>query len=430
MLRPSNLRYGQYLVWHAVLLGLGVTAALVAGTPAFAEDSWQESLFEADEPDRRVQAVANPPEEAGALSFESVAFHISSEPPSADGSLPDLNIVLTPPAPAPIEMAQAPPAEPADRQPPEVTILTERGGVLTPRGVVVLEPAIEYTKATTDRLNFRGIQIVEGFLIGVIEATDADRDTVTASLTGRWGVTDRLELEAKVPFVYREDDVTTLFGGLGGSTSTDSLDSSGLGDVEAAVHYQINDGREGWPFFIANLRYKSNTGEGAFDIDRDSDGVPTELATGSGFHSIEPSLTVIYPTDPAVLFANVDYVFTLEDDVDETIGSGPDERLIGDVDPGDSFGFTFGIGFALNEQLSLSLGYQHDFIFETETEVTNVSTGVTTTVDSEEFSVGSMLIGGSFQLNDRVGISVTTQIGATEDAPDAQITLRIPIRLN
>lgn len=321
-------------------------------------------------------------------------------------------------------VAQADPAptgEGKDKtRPPEVVVLAERGGVLTPKGTIIIEPVLDYSKSTSNRLNFRGISIVDGFLIGVIEASDADRDTITSQITARYGVTNRLEVEVNVPYVYRSDRVTSLVGGSGGTTSTDSTSGDGLGDIEVAAHYQINDGQNDWPFFIANLRYKSTTGTGPFDIGRDGSGIPTELATGSGFHGIEPSLTIIYPTDPAVLFANIGYLVNLPSDVNTTVGGA----TIGEVDPGDSIGISFGVGFALNEKLSLNLGYQHDFVLETSTETNG------TTVNSDTLSVGSFLFGGSYRLSDRVGLNLTVQVGATADAPDSRIILRVPVRFS
>src|SRR3546814_20279841 len=68
---------------------------------------------------------------------------------------------------------------------------------------------------------------------------------------------------------------------------TQDVDGDGIGDVELALHYQINSGLDDWPIFIGNLRYKSPSGEGPFDVDRDANGLESELATGSGFHGIE-----------------------------------------------------------------------------------------------------------------------------------------------
>lgn len=322
--------------------------------------------------------------------------------------------------------AQAPVGEatPQEQQPPEVTLLAERGGVLTSAGTLVVEPSIEFSKTSSNRLNFRGISIVEGVLVGIIEAFDADRDTVTAALTLRYGVTDRFEVEVKVPYRYRNDRTSFRVEKLDEDLPVRDLADHGIGDVEVAAHYQINRGRDGWPFFIANLRFKSTTGTGPFDVSRDEDGAPTELPMGSGFYGVEPSITVLFPTDPAVLFANVGYLMNIEDDVNASVGGS----VLGTVDPGDSLGISFGVGFSLNEELSLSLGYQHDFVGGTTTELTD-DTG-TRTVESNTLSVGSFLFGVSYRLNDWLGFNLTTQIGATTDAPDVSLLLRVPIALD
>src|SRR3546814_2612828 len=123
-----------------------------------------------------------------------------------------------------------------------------------------------------------------------------------------------------------------------------------------------------WPIFIGNLRYKSPSGEGPFDVDRDANGLESELATGSGFHGIEPSVTILYPNDPAVFFANFGYFFHLPEDVDKTFN----DQTIGKVDPGDAFRMSFGMAYSINERSSLTLGYKHDFIAETEPKVNGV----------------------------------------------------------
>jgi hypothetical protein len=58
---------------------------------------------------------------------------------------------------------------------------------------------------------------------------------------------------------------------------------------------------------------------------------------------------------------------------------------------------------------------------ETSTELNGVD------VDSKDLQVGSFLVGFSHRLNDRVGLNLNLAIGATEDAPDVRVTLRVPV---
>ncbi|XKE45546.1 transporter [Halomonas organivorans] len=317
---------------------------------------------------------------------------------------------------------------PPPAEAPEIQAIPDIGGVLTPRGRLVIEPEFQYSHASVNRLTFRGVEILNTLQVGVLAAEDIDRDTLTASVTGRLGVTDRLELELKVPYLYRDDSqiATVNIDEENQFDVPNNRDGDGLGDIEAAVHYQINTPPQGSPYFVGNLRYKSTTGDGPFDVRRNSEGIEQELPTGSGFHSIEPSITMLLPSAPAVYFANIGYLFNLEDDVDETVG----DFRIDDVDPGDAVRLSFGMAYSINPQSSFTLGYKNDFIAETDTTFTDLETGTSTTQDSRSLNVGSMLLGWTYQFSDDSVFNLNLEFGITEDAPDTTLTLRAPIGLN
>lgn len=314
----------------------------------------------------------------------------------------------------PSRVGQAPPEKDAV----EVAALPERQGVLTPRGQFVLEPSVDYTHASTNRLVFRGVEIVTGVQIGVIEASDADRNGVGASLTGRYGLSDRLEVQLTVPYVRRADRLTTLAQRDETISRTLSLKGSGLGDVELGARYQINQARPGRPVFIGALRVKGDTGTSPFEIDRDEFGVARRLATGSGFWAVEPGLTFLYPTDPIVIFGGVSYLYHMPKDIDRTIG----EVLVGKVDPGDAIGVNAGFGFAINPKFSFSLGYRHNYILPTKSQINGLGQ------KSESLQVGVFTFGWSLRLSDKMTISNGYEFGATSDAPDVRVVLRAPYR--
>ncbi|MFG6138957.1 MULTISPECIES: transporter [unclassified Halomonas] len=316
-----------------------------------------------------------------------------------------------------------PPVEEA----PEIQAIPDIGGVLTPKGRLVIEPEFQYSHASVNRLTFRGVEILSTLQVGVLAAEDVDRDTFTTSVTGRLGVTDRLELELRVPYLHRDDTASFSVNEANEPFDLDrSQSGDGLGDIELAAHYQMNSGQGGGPFFVGNLRYKSTTGTGPFDVDRDSNGIERELATGSGFHSIEPSLTVLLPSAPAVYFANLGYLFNLEDDVNETIG----EVRVKEVDPGDAVRMSLGMSYSINPRSSFTLGYKNDFIQETDTTFVNTETGSTVTQSGRSLNVGSMLLGWSYQMSDDSVFNLGLEFGVTEDAPDTTLTLRTPFGLN
>ena len=93
---------------------------------------------------------------------------------------------------------------------PEVTVLSNQGGVLTPPGHLIVEPSIEYLHDSSNKLTFRGVSLQDTVLIGVIEASEADRDLVSPALTLRYGINSRWNVDIKVPYVYRADNLTFL----------------------------------------------------------------------------------------------------------------------------------------------------------------------------------------------------------------------------
>ncbi len=312
----------------------------------------------------------------------------------------------------------APEEDEPDR--PDVQAMADVGGVLTPAGTVVIEPSLQYSNSQVNRFTFQGVEILPTFLVGIIEVEDIDRDVWTASLDTRIGLTSRLEFGLKVPYVYRSERRSVSIPQVDNSTTSQRLEGDSVGDVEASLHYQLNRGSKGGPFYIGNLRYKSTTGRGPFEIDYNDSAVETEAATGSGFEAVELSITGLLVSDPAVLYGNIGYVHNFERDVDQTIGAGDQALRIGRVEPGDMVRMSVGTSVSLNQRTSFSIGYKHDVIRPTRTEINNVI------FDSERLGVGSLLLGVSHVTSPTVTASVNLEVGVTADAPDMAITFRMP----
>jgi hypothetical protein len=312
----------------------------------------------------------------------------------------------------PVGIAPPTPARPA----PQLVALPENVGVLTPAGKIAYDPSFEYANTSGNRLVFRGVEIVTGVQIGVIEASDVDRNSMIGSFAARLGVTDKLELEVRAPYIHRNDEIMTLAQRDDTITRSTELAAEDWGDVEVSARYQLTDGRDGWPVTIANLRYKSNSGIGPFDVERDEFGVARELPTGSGFWGIEPGLTFLMPSDPAVLFATVGYLYHAPDRIDRVING----VAVGEVDPGDSFNGSLGFGFAVNPNFSFSLGYRHSYIMPTKSQLG------ATWQESDDLHAGSVQLGLTYRFNERSTVNTSFEFGVTEDAPDARIVFRIP----
>jgi len=325
-----------------------------------------------------------------------------------------------------------PPTEKKEAVEAIASISDDVRGVLTPRGSLVIDPSLKFAHTSNNRVFLEGFGplVVPSLFLGLIDIREVDRDLWIASLAARYGITSRMQFEVKAPYVWREDRIRSrpllvnLFG-----DEVFNVDGSGLGDVEFAFDYQLNRGLNGWPFFIAGVRVAAPTGTDPFDVEsvdivvKDNDGnpvededgnpiiqrFPTELATGSGFWGIQPSLTFLYPTDPAVFFGTLSYNWNMEKNVGNDVGR---------IDPGNTIGLSGGMGFGINERSSFSLGFSYKHVGKTEQNGSNLK--------GSELDIGEVSVGYAFRLNRRSNLNLSIGVGATEDAQDFQMTVRLP----
>lgn len=321
----------------------------------------------------------------------------------------------------------------ADR-PPEVAVLGMEGSVVTRRGQLTAEAQLDYTRADRNRAVFRGIELVESVLVGVFDVNESRQDVLTGAAALRYGVTDKFEVGARVPYVYRSD--ASILAPIAGSTNNDgaaTIDNSakgnGLGDIELSARYQLASAKRGWPFLIANLQAVFPTGTSPFSVPRDTSGRALKAATGAGFYGVSPSLTMILPSDPAVLFGTIGYTWNAPRNVNTRIPPVQIDR----VDPGDAISASLGLGISLNQRLSFNLGYAHSWAFGTKTQMRTVDNagvvGPETISRSRDLQIGRLLFGVTYRASDRASINWSVEVGATNDAPNVRTVLRIPIVL-
>lgn len=367
----------------------------------------------------------------------------NTAPKTAQNNAPNNN--QRPPNPAPAGPAPSQPAARAPAQaqqntaqnnrnnqrPPEVAPLFEAPGVLTPRGKYILEPALQFGYSSSNRVALVGYTVIPALLIGLVDVREVKRNTFTGSLTARTGLSNRMEVEVKLPYVYRSDATVSreIFTG----TAVERVfNTSGkdLGDVEVAGRYQLNDGGPDKPYYIAGLRYKSVTGKDPFEVVTDCQtrcigenvtgtGLPLTLPTGSGFHSLQGSLTWLFPSDPAVFFGNLSYLHNFKRSNVERLVRNDIREPLGELEPGPIIGFNFGMGLALNDKASLSLGYDHSTVGRMKQNGKNVPGSVRT-------QLGTLLLGYSYRFNDKRSLSVAVGAGVTRDTPDVSLTVRMP----
>ena len=326
-----------------------------------------------------------------------------------------------------VQEEAAPPLQPEKKPPLQVAPIFEQPGVLTPRGKYVLEPSLQYAYASTDRVALVGYTIIPAIVVGLIDVREVKRNTATAALTGRFGITNRFEVEAKFPYVWRSDD--TLSRPLGSGSAADNLFSAtgkGMGDAEVTGRYQLNDGGDDKAYYVGSLRFKSRTGKDPFEVVSIQNvggglnsGLQQELPTGSGFYTLQPGLTALFASDPAVFFGGVSYQYNFKrKNVSMNTDNGP--LFLGDIQPGGVIGFNFGMGLALNDKASFSLGYDHASVGRTKINGEIAQNSVVT-------QIGTLLMGFAYRLTQQTSLNLSVGVGVTRDSPDVQLSLRLPM---
>lgn len=382
---------------------------------------------------------AIPPANLTLPSMAQAAQVPLSQAPSREPTLQELQsqVAMAQQDPITPNLAQQAPQQPvgqapaSDARPPEIAQIFDQPGVLTPHGQFILEPSLQFGYSSNDRVALVGFTIIPALLIGLIDVRQVKTTTATATLTGRYGLSDRFELEAKVPYVYVNGDTVSreIFTG----SAVDKVfnaHGSGLGDVEVTARYQLNRGGPDKAFYIGWLRYKSRTGKDLFEVVTDcvtrcvanttGTGLPLELPTGTGFESIQPGLTWLYPSDPIVFFGSFSYLHNFKrKNVSRTVLGGVTEPL-GEVEAGDILGFNVGLGLALNEKAAISLGYDQSIVDRTKQNGKDAAGSV-------RVVLGTLLLGGSYRFNDKVSLNVALGVGVTRDTPDVTLTARVPI---
>lgn len=317
-----------------------------------------------------------------------------------------------------------------------VAQIFDQPGVLTPPGTYILEPSLQYSYSASNRVALVGYTIIPALAIGLIDVREVKRNTWTAALTARTGLTNRMEAEVKIPYVYRNDDtirrpLATADVSTQGGSSVDQLfnaDGQDIGDIEFSARYQLNVARANEPIYIASLRFKTRTGSDQFDSTSVS--VPgfgplqKDLPTGSGFYSLQPGITFLFPSDPVIFFGGVNYQYSFERDVNirQEVGDGEIRSEMRTVQPGGVFGFNFGMGLALNNRSSFSVGYDHASVGITKLDGKDDDLGV-------RVQLGTLMFGYAYRYSPQTSLNVSLGVGVTRDTPDLTLTVRLPMTL-
>ncbi|MBA2777867.1 hypothetical protein H1D44_03035 [Halomonas kenyensis] len=336
-------------------------------------------------------------------------------------------------APGGAALAQtAPIQQDPDAQPSQSVrdVLREEHTLFSDR--LTIEPGISYTYSDRSQLALSGFLILDAIFLGDISVDTVESHTTTFDVSVRYGLSNRMELELNVPYLYRSSTYQTI--GAGGSTEDyleASVSQSRLGDISGSLYYRLLPETAQRPDVVWNVGVRAPTGRHPYGITvrtvDEPDGnlsIPETLPTGNGVWGLSTGFSVLKTLDPAIVFANLGYTHNFEGSFSDI--SSDEGEIPGKVDLGDSIRFGFGTAFALNPRFSLSLSYSHQHAFDSK--ITQEGQERRTLIGSGA-NAASLNLGATYAMSDRISLVTSVGVGLTDDAPDIALNFRLPFQM-
>ncbi len=399
--------------------------------------SYAEEVRRLRELDMRMQALQA--RISGRVPMPSPAPEtaIASLPPSSPAPLPPQ---ATPSQPPPTDEGYASSAADAQRAREEgvtrsvADVKQQNQALFNQR--LILENGISYNRYDRKQLTLNGFLALDAIFLGNIAIENVESDTFTYSFAARWGVSPRLTLNLDVPYIARK----TVYqkGGAGGAAAAiaqEQTTGSGLGDIYASANYKLFSERGRWPETVLNVGVTAPTGQEPFGIpwdvlERDEDdyirfAVPREQPTGNGLWQTSVGLSAVKTTDPAILFGNLGYIRTFAGSFDD-IDNNPATVNPGKVRLGDTYYIGAGVAFAFNERTSLSIAFSNRLSARARTKYEG---GEWAKLIGSDANAASVNLGVTHALSPNATLVSILGIGLTPDAPDFNLTFKLPYML-
>lgn len=238
--------------------------------------------------------------------------------------------------------AALPPEEPIGQAPPDTSQVFLRSvTVLLQPGQIQFDWGVEYMlqKATGP-----GLALVNGDVV-VFEQELRDR-RLLIPFAARLGVAPRVQAFVRAPIGWTQAEHASPFG-----EATD--DTFNVADVNAGVNLLLRDGQGQRADLVGTIGVTAPTGKHPFE-----DQIAV-ASLGDGFWAVDASLLWIRSYDPVVVFWGVGYRHLFERDY---LGVG--------IAPGKQVNYNLGIGFAINDRITLSSAFIGQYVTETEVDGT------------------------------------------------------------
>ena len=371
--------------------------------------------------------------EAGQLAVEddtgTTAERAAETESQSAAAQPSANAVppLPQQPPPPIQVGEARREEDAERREQEKALVVREHAPLFERRFT-FDAGINYSYYDRRQLALSGFLALDAIFLGTLNLDQTKASVMTLDVSGRYGLTDRLSVEASLPWVQR--DTRFISGGAGGASNEISevqLTSSGVGDASVAAYYQWVKESADWPDLVTSLRVRAPTGRHPFglkliqaDEENTNLNVPQNLPTGTGLWSATFNVSALRTYDPVILFGNLGYTLYRPEEFDD-ISPVLDQVSPAEGALGNTLQLSAGMAIALNDRSAISFSIANAFSAATHT----------TAPDGEEMRVpgsssnsSTFNVGGTYALPSGWTLSSQATLGLTPDAPNFVLGLR------
>jgi hypothetical protein len=188
--------------------------------------------------------------------------------------------------------------------------------------------------------------LIDGMdIVGVADARFRVRE-LTVPTQYRLGLTKRVQGFLSVPVGWANTQIAV-------ANQEAFENDGGLGDISFGATMQLVDATANSPYWVATVASTAPTGGnpivGTVGL------APSAPSLGQGFWSMSGNLLFIQPYDPVVFFygLGMEYFF-------------PHDYIGREFQPGKQYSYTFGVGFAVNERVTLSSRFRGSYVEEIE----------------------------------------------------------------
>ncbi|MBP7178815.1 MAG: transporter [Moraxellaceae bacterium] len=281
----------------------------------------------------------------------------------------------------------------------EVFQASENQYSLLKKGKVALNYGVDYSFYRDSRIDIA----VDGSSSQItrFRIEEDAQHSVVNSLDLTYGVWNNLTVSASLPLVAKFD-------------TQSNLSTTGLGDISLGVRWQPVPLKRGLPSTTLFASLSTATGDSPYEINR-----ATDLSTGKGYYSLSGGGSISKVADPVVLFASASYSMSSKiSDLNQPQGS----RIMTSVEPGDSVGFSMGLAYSLNYDVSITSSFQQSYGFSTKYGYN--SGNPYSTPDQVSASMNFSL---GLRTNPKRIVNLSMGFGLTEDASDVSLGFSMPI---